>query len=249
MTGIDAMKSKDYQQRFYRDWVRRQDLNFIEVIVEETDVLISADKKFAPEKVRPMVEHYRQQIKDYIAKNKVFLTSLEPVKPDNRAPVIIQDMIRATAIAGVGPMASVAGAVAEYLGKELLKECSEVMVENGGDIFIQTKKVRSIGVYAGDSVLSRKVALKINPQDTPCGICCSSGTVGHSLSFGKADAAVVVADSAILADALATAVCNRVKSKETINDALEFAKKIPGVKGVLIILKDNLSLWGKIQLA
>ena len=123
---------------------------------------------------------------------------------------------------------------------DLLKYSNEVIVENGGDIYLKTKEHRKIGVFAGKSPFSEKICLEIAPEDTPLGVCTSSGTVGHSLSLGKADAAVILADDAFLADAVATATGNRVKTWEDIDAAIEFASGIEGVKGVLIIIGDKM---------
>jgi len=149
---------------------------------------------------------------------------------------------------GVGPMAAVAGAIAEMVGRELLNFSSEVIVENGGDIFLCHKKMRHIGIYAGDSPLSGKLALEIEPEDTPLGVCTSSGTVGHSLSFGKADAAIVLSPSAALADAAATAVGNMVKTAEDMPRAIEFVREVEGLTGIAIIVGDKMAVWGKINL-
>jgi ApbE superfamily uncharacterized protein (UPF0280 family) len=123
-----------------------------------------------------------------------------------------------------------------------------VIVENGGDIFLKIASKRIVGIYAGDSPLTGKVGLEINPKDTPLGVCTSSGTVGHSLSFGKADAVVITADSAALADAAATAVCNRVKQPEDINSAIELGRRIPGLKGIVIIMGSSIGAWGDVKL-
>ena len=168
---------------------------------------------------------------------------------DPGAPDIIKEMIRASKLAGVGPMASVAGAVAEFVGKELLSHTKQVIVENGGDLFIASSIERTVAIFAGDSVLTNKLSIKVKPQDTPLGICASSGTIGHSLSFGKADACVIISKSTSLADAVATAVCNRVKKKDDIKPALEFATSISGVQGALIIFNKDFGALGDIELA
>ena len=145
-------------------------------------------------------------------------------------------------------MASVAGVIAEFVGRDLLKYSDEVIVENGGDIFIKSKKKRILGIYAGNSPISNKLAIEIEGEKTPLGICTSSATVGPSLSFGKTDATVIVSKSAALADACATAIGNRVKEPGDIKSALEFAKKIKGVQGILIIFRDKLGAWGDIKI-
>ena len=112
-----------------------------------------------------------------------------------------------------------------------------------------SRKSRTIGIYGGKSKLWQDLSLKINPQDTPIGICTSSGTVGHSLSFGLADAAVILSKNASLADAVATATANRVSSKKDLEKAINFAKSVKGVAGAVIIIKNNLISWGKVEFA
>ncbi|MBU1912072.1 MAG: UPF0280 family protein [Candidatus Omnitrophica bacterium] len=241
-------KSREYQKRFYRELAKDSDLIGQEVIVKETDLFISAEtniKAIAEE----IVKKYRAQIEAYIRKRPEFMTSLEPISQDSTAADIIKEMIRTTALAGVGPMASVAGAISEFAGNELLSYSRQIIVENGGDIFIKSDKVRTIAIYAGDSPLSNKIFIKIKPEDTPIGVCTSSGTMGHSLSFGKADACVIIAKSATLADAVATAACNRIKDIKDIAPSLEFALSIEGVKGAAAILGKDFGSIGDIELA
>jgi len=144
-------------------------------------------------------------------------------------------------------MASVAGAIAEFVGKELLNYSSEVIVENGGDIFIKSNKVRKVSIFAGNSPFNQRIILRIEAKKNYIGICTSSGIVGPSLSFGKADAVTVISDSVLLADAAATAVGNIVKSRKDVEQGLVYAQKIKGVKGVAIIKNDKMGLWGDIN--
>jgi ApbE superfamily uncharacterized protein (UPF0280 family) len=145
-------------------------------------------------------------------------------------------------------MAAVAGAVAEFVGRKLLEHCRQVIVENGGDIFIKTKKRRRVGIYAGNSPLSERIALEIEPQNTPLGICCSAGTFGHSQSLGEADAVVILSPSASLADAAATAVGNIVKDDDSIGKGLEFLEKFPLVRGGIIIKDKKMGVWGQVKI-
>lgn len=241
-------KSKDYQERFYRKWTNADGLISREVIVGETDLFVSTERD-VKDIARKAVVKYREEIEDYIKKHPEFKTSLEPLDMAGPASNIIKDMIRSSGLAGVGPMASVAGAIAEFTGKELLPYSRQVIVENGGDIFIASSTERIVAVFAGDSSLTNKLFIRIKPQDTPLGICTSSGTVGHSLSFGKADACVIISKSTALADAAATAACNRVKAKQDIKPALEFAMSIKGVTGALIVYKSDFGACGEIELA
>ena len=133
------------------------------------------------------------------------------------------------------------------MANDLLKYTKELVVENGGDIYIAGTKERIAGIYAGNSCLG-KLGIKVSPEDLPVSICTSSATVGHSLSFGKADAVTVLSKDACIADAAATAVGNMVKSADDIEKALKKAQNISGVTGVIIIIGEQMGVWGKIQL-
>jgi ApbE superfamily uncharacterized protein (UPF0280 family) len=237
-----------YEKRTYRNLVKTDDLVRFEVIVKETDLLVRARRDLFQE-TRESVLKYRQQIETYIEANPDFQRSFIPLKEDPFAPEIVQEMMRTSRLAHVGPMAAVAGALAESVSKDLLKLSEEVIVENGGDIYLATSKERTIGIYAGSSPLSLKIGIVVGPKDSPLGVCTSSGTVGHSLSFGKTDAVCILSKSAALADAAATAIGNIVREKEDIELGLERGKEIEGVSGMLIILGDKMGVWGDVKLS
>jgi len=237
-----------YEPRHYRHWVSDRDLVSFHVTVRETDLLIRAGRDLTNEALAA-TRTCRAELEAYISTHPEFAVSLEPVPVERNAPMLVKDMADAARRAGVGPMAAVAGAIAERVGTELLALTEEVIVENGGDIFVKTSKVRSIGVYAGESGLTGRVAFIIQPEDTPLGICTSSGTVGHSLSFGEADAVTVFSPSTTLADAAATSIANRVSSARDIAQALEYARSIAGLKGVAIIKDDKMGIQGDVTLA
>jgi ApbE superfamily uncharacterized protein (UPF0280 family) len=145
-------------------------------------------------------------------------------------------------------MAAVAGAVAAGVGKRLLAFSEEVIVENGGDVFIHTREPVTVALFAGESPLSLRVGVQIDPAGESMAICTSSGTVGHSLSRGNADAACVVARSAPLADAAATALGNRIQDRSDIDPGMEWARSIEGVLGVMIVVGDRIGVWGAVDL-
>ena len=235
------------EPKTYRHWVEGKDLIQFNVTVKETDLYLRASSNLH-RKARRLILKYRSLLEKYIERHPAFLISLEPLPVSQDAPHIVREMAAAAEKTGVGPMASVAGAIAEYVGTDLLAFSPEVIVENGGDIFLKSLRKRTVGIYAGKSPLTGKIGLEINGQDTPLGICTSSGTVGHSLSFGKADAVIAVARSATLADAAATAIGNLVSQPGDITRGIEFAKSIEGLKGVVIIKEDNIGLWGEVKL-
>jgi ApbE superfamily uncharacterized protein (UPF0280 family) len=237
-----------YEPRTYRHWASDRDLVSFTVAVRQTDLFIRASRDLTDRALAATVA-CRAVLEDYIASHPHVAVSLEPLPVEESAPPLVKEMAEAARRAGVGPMAAVAGAIAERVGTELLASSEEVIVENGGDIFIRTLKERQIGVYAGESGLTGRLAFAVRPEDTPLGICTSSGTVGHSLSFGEADAVIAFSASTALADAAATAIANRVSTASDIPQALELARSIPGLKGVAIIKDDKMGIQGEVRLA
>jgi len=235
-----------HQEHTYRRLVNRGQLVSFRVTVKETDVLIHADRPLE-DITKELILKYRGYIEAYIQQHPEFAKTLRPWRISGPAPLIVKDMAAAGEKAGVGPMAAVAGAVAEHVGRELLAHSKEVIVENGGDVFLKTSGPVTTGIFAGSSPLSLRIGLRIDPMSKPLAVCTSSGTVGHSTSMGKADAVCVVSGSCSLADAAATSIGNRVESKEDIQQALDFGQQLEGVTGVIVIIGDAIGMWGELE--
>lgn len=238
-----------YRRRDYRLRSGTTGLCAFEVMVGETDLQIMAPRDLATE-ATDLVRQYRNQLENYISRYPEFLRSLTPLAVDRLAPPLVQQMMRAALAAGVGPMAAVAGTISEFVGQALLEACGidEVVVENGGDIFMQRATDCTIAIFAGSSPLSQKVGVRIAGARMPLGVCTSSATVGHSLSLGRADAVTVLAASTALADAAATRLGNEVKGDGALPGALALAGRINGVEGVVIIKDEQLGAWGDVEL-
>ncbi|MCX5821378.1 MAG: UPF0280 family protein [Deltaproteobacteria bacterium] len=237
----------DYRDRTYRNWTIKNHLIGFNVTVRETDLFISADTNLTSIALAS-VHRLRSSLESYITAHREFLTSLTPVVYDEWAPEIVREMMRASAKAGVGPMAAVAGAMAEHVGRDLLLHTRNVIIENGGDIYLKSINDVLVGLFAGRSPLSGRVSIKVRKEEMPLGVCTSSGTVGHSLSFGRTDACCVKSGSVALADAAATAIGNIVKSKKDLQNGLKTGMKIEGVLGMVIIIGDQLGVVGDIEL-
>jgi len=236
-----------YEPRFYRHWIKDDDLVSFELAVKQTDLYIRSRRNLKDKALDSVLKH-RSSLESYIGRHPIFLTTLQPYQAEAGAPTIVKEMARVSQLAGVGPMAAVAGAIAEAIGRDLIAFSPEIIVENGGDIFLKISKKRLVGIYAGQSSFAKKIALEIMPRETPLGICTSSGTVGHSLSLGSADAVIVLSPSTALADAAATALCNIVKSADDIPQAIEKARSIEGLRGLVIIVGDKMGVWGKVRI-
>jgi ApbE superfamily uncharacterized protein (UPF0280 family) len=235
------------QPRTYRSLVSNKRLASFRVAVRETDLLVRADRPLESE-TRDSVLKQRTPLERYLEEHPEFVRTMVPWPQDPLAPPIVKSMIAAGQKAAVGPMAAVAGAIAEYVGRDLLELSKNVIVENGGDIFIKTDFPLRAGIFAGESPLSGKLAIQIDSPGHPVAVCTSSGTVGHSLSLGRADAAVVISASAALADAAATAVGNKVSSKHDIEAAIGLGKEIEGVLGIVVILDEEIGFWGNVNI-
>ncbi len=245
------MAKSGYSLRNYRS-LADKDLKSFRVVVKETDILVRVDAASYVESLKEETEKVifqgRNILEEYVKEDPEFRTSLNPYLVPPGAPLIARRLALASNIAGVGPMASVAGVFSELTGNFLLGKCEEVIVENGGDIFMSSSKTRQVAVFAGESTFSGRLALEIPPYGRPLGICTSSGIVGPSFSQGRADAAVIIAENTPLGDAVATATANLVKEKEDVEKAVEFAYAINGVWGVLVIKEDVLGARGMIRL-
>ena len=234
-------------RKVYRVCHKKQGLVSFNVTVKETNLNIQADSDLSEQAVRSILDH-RQYIENYIARFPKFADSMTPLSGPGIAPKIISGMTQAAKTAGVGPMGAVAGAVAQSVGRDLLQWSPNVLVENGGDIFIKSDTPTTLTIYAGASPLSMKTGIKVARRPASFAMCTSSGTVGHSKSFGKADAVSVLADCCALADAAATALCNQVQTPKDIEETIAAGRRMAGVQGIVIISGKQIGLWGALEL-
>ena len=193
------------------------------------------------------IVHQRHFLDDYIDCHPAFLDSFEPIELYDDAPEVARRMARAARLVGVGPMAAVAGAMAQCAAEAaLMAGAGEVIVENGGDIYLKAAEPVIIALNAGTAKLSNRLGFSLQPSDTPISICSSSGQMGHSTSLGICDLATVVAKDAALADAAATQAANLVNSEEDVNSALQRIAAIEGIDGVVIVKADRVGLAGQL---
>ncbi len=234
------------QDLFYRTVVHPKDLIPFHVEEEESNLLILAEKDLTGQ-ARTELLRQRDLLKQYICQHPEFYYSFSPVVITD-GPEVVKRMAEAAWLTDTGPMASVAGTLAEMVGSYLLKESENVIVENGGDIFLRCQKTTVIAIYAKDSPFSLKIGLKLPGADFSRGLATSSGTVGHSWSFGQADAVTVLCRSASLADAAATYLGNLVHSKDDFPAVEDKLKTLPFIEGVVIIAGKEMLVWGNIEL-
>ena len=191
------------------------------------------------------IKALRRSLEDYIARQPEFQSSLVPLRLLPDAPEICVRMAEAARPCGVGPMAAVAGAVAQMCAeKALTAGADEAIIENGGDVYIASPLPVSVGLYAGDHPLSGRLALAFPAERLPVSVCSSSSRFGHSMSFGDCDLATVVSRDGALADAAATLAGNSVKRGEDVEPTLAAVMAITGIQGVLLIRDGRVGVAG-----
>lgn len=221
-------RKRTYRPFIYKEAVFRICCNTFDAVTEE-------------------IKNQRQILERYIERHPDFGTSLEPIELLSDPPLAAQRMAQAARLVGVGPMAAVAGTMAQLAAEAGMKAgAEEAIIENGGDIYLDTPESVVISLYTGTAQIADRLAFLVKPGDTPVSICSSSGKMGHSMSKGKCDLATVVAKDAALADAAATLAANLVSTVNDVDKALKQIEAIEGIDGVLIVKDDRVGLAGKL---
>jgi len=238
---------EEYVERFYRGWTGTKDLVPFEVKVRESDLLILAERRLEQEALSALLAT-RAAIERYIERDPVFAATHAPHAVDADAPDVVKEMANAAAKWNVGPMAAVAGAVAERVGRALATHSSAVIVENGGDVFALASRPVRFALFAGNnSPFSGDLVFEVDAGHG-VGVCSSSGTVGPSFSYGLADAVTTIAGSGAEADAAATAVANRVLEESDVDRAIEDAEYRSRLIGLVVAKGSRLGVWGGLKL-
>jgi len=243
-----------FEERTYRTQFNTERFTGFEISYLETDLWIGIDTvSFRPE-IKELalakIKSLRNRFDEYIKVEPFFKKSLKPFQSSGFAPLEAIEMAAAAENAGIGPMSAVAGLFAREVGKEIIQNFSvkELVIENGGDIFVLLKDDLVFSVFAGESILSERIGLVIPADKKKLGICTSAGTVGPSISYGKADAVVVVCEDILLADAFATAFGNKVKSPNDVEKVIKQSEKYPEILSLLIICEDKIAIRGDYEM-
>ena len=242
------------EQRTYRNQFSLQRFRSFVVNYKETDLWIGIDPESFREELKEIsllkVKEIRAVLEDYLLIDPVFGKTFEPHQVEPNAPEIVRMMAQAGQKAGVGPMAAVAGAFAEAVGRHLMDkfDIQELVIENGGDIFLKINRNLLMSVYAGNSPLSGKIGIEIQASESPLGVCTSAGTVGPSVSLGKTDATMIICRNTALADALATTFGNLVQVPEDVQQVTQQTVRFPEILSAVIICRDKIGIRGKFEM-
>lgn len=219
-------------------------------VVEESDCTVVTNYEPAIKKAMTQLVQDRAILKFFVKNNPVWQNSFVPMHTKDPAP-IIELMEESAEICDVGPMAAVAGALADRMQMVMLenKHVQVAVVEDGGEIAINSAEDIVIALYVLSNSLKAKLGFKFAGGSTAVGLGTSSGQFGHSISLGEADTATIFAKNAALADAAATKICNAVKGEDhekSILKGLDLADKIDGLYGVFITRGKFIGKKGKI---
>lgn len=240
------------EKRLYRERMRGSLESFL-LKIKETDLWIAINPGFFNDdlfnKLEAYLEEKRKVLEDYLEENPDFKDSLAPLLAKEEADPFIKELGQLSFLSGVGPMAGVAGAFAKEAGGFLRRQgASQIIVENGGDIYTYGLEDLTVGIYAGKSAFTGKIKLKVKTDKKEFGIASSSGSFGHSLSLGKADLVTIISPHVLLADFFATSFCNMVKKKEDLPVIIDLIKKEKQISGALIIMEDQLAAYGNLEI-
>lgn len=216
-----------------------------QVVVEETDLMVVAHEDLSRELATRTAE-LRGQVKTAIALVPAFGTSLVPIEVPDTSPPMIRAMAEAAKVCGVGPMAAVAGTIAEYAARSFMDRSPNILVENGGDLFLCSTRRRVAAILADPSG-GASLGVALEPEVFPCSLCASSATIGHSLSLGRGDLVVARSANASLADAAATALCNLLKTPDDLARATDKAQEF-GLDGIFAQCGGQITVWGAMEL-
>ncbi len=243
-----------YVPYWYQSCHRDAELYYFSVKYKETELWIGVNNSiYSPQLEQDALKYaiaLRTQLENYITVDAPYISSLKPYQPQAACPPIARIMADTAQIAGIGPVAAAAGAFSQEIARRLATKypLTDLIIENSGDIYLRSRRIHRIAIYAGESILSNPFGLEIDPALSPLGICTSSGTAGYLLSIGKADAVTVLAKDAALADAYATTISNMVQTPDDITRALDYSATQSDILGVVIVVGDKIRCQGNARL-
>lgn len=244
-----------YQPRLYRERLNQERFKTFTVKYLETDLWLAVDKESYQEEL-PIVAadcviRLRKELESYIKRFPAFKNSLNaiPIK-GKKIPRIALEMMKVAKVTGIGPLSAVAGAFSFFVAEELLKkfQLKELIIENGGDLYVKIVKDISLKIFPGELVLKNDLVLKVKADLSPLGICTSAGKLGHSLNFGESDAVMIACKNPLLADSYATALSNQVKGKNNISGVLEKIKNTKEIISSVIIAENSIGICGNLEI-
>ncbi len=234
-------------KELYRVRVSKKSKFSWKILYKYSDLFISCSEDLSDIIFDRLAEFYNI-IEKEIKENPAFEKSLSPLPEGSGGIWIVSEMYNSAKAFNVGPMAAVAGSLCEFIGRDIKEDVKYLIIENGGDAYIRSKKDIITSVFFKSRYFKNDLKIKIKKKLLPCGMAASSGTFGHSLSLGKSDIALVIAKNAIIADAAATAFANLIREPDDLKKAVNFMRNNKEIFGLLAIKDEKIAVYGQIEL-
>jgi ApbE superfamily uncharacterized protein (UPF0280 family) len=222
----------------------RRKSRFFEVLVQDMVLRVAGPEELY-EQARASGMQFWEQLQSYSIRNPDFRTSKRPLHLPEDAPAALRRMADVAARAGVGPMFTFQGALAQFVGTALARTQDEVLVSSGGDHFVIAKRRARLHVHPG--VGGSAISVVVKPELGPQGIYTTTGR--QYLPTDTGDGVVIVASSNILADAAAAGALAILSKPNSLRAALTYLRRLGGVHGAMVVRGDRVGLAGNLELA
>ena len=243
-----------FEPKTYRNSFSKERFQSFIITYKEADLWVGIDPDSFQEEMKELALSTLKAIWDelgaYFEIDPFFKKSLKPCPLKDTAPSIAKQMASVGEKAGVGPMASLKAIICELVGKALLENFSirEMVIENGGKLFVSLQNPLTVSIFAGDSPLSGMVGLEIKAEQTPLGVCTFAQTERTPMNFGKADAVIVASKDPAMADAFTTALGNLIKKPGNVEKVLKRADNVPEILAAVLVCEDQIGIRGEFEL-
>lgn len=234
----------------YRSLLSQNDMVRFSLCWKYSDIVISIDKEnwhdAIPYLALMALKHAYSNLETY--RHPEWFSSYKPIDAYPNAPLLLKRMSEAAHSADVGPMAAVAGAIADLLLETLSNAYtfSFCSIENGGDCAIVSTRATYVALASESARFQGFLTLELPPGHW--GVATSSGTVGHSINFGQADTCTIVASSGALADAWATRCSNAIHDKSTLEQTAWLVDTTDQIDAFFGCIGEHMCYKGKFKL-
>lgn len=228
-----------YETRKCRNRIPVNQSVTFEVGVRDTSIYIQAMSDLTA-KAKESVFRYRYQIEEYLRQHPAFRDTQSPIQIYSSAPEIVRYCDLACRNTGIPPMVCMSGAMADFVGRDLLQHSPTLIVSSGGDTFVRSATPLEVHIYAKGSPLHEKLTLQLPGGKNIFGI--STHVPGKGIQ-----AVTVLSRSAGWASSFARDLGVRLNSGESLKSALNRAEAYSDVGGVIIVSGSQVVFGGSLN--
>ncbi len=216
-----------YERKSYRNRIPLAHSVTFEIEVRETNLAIQAQSDLTA-KAKDSVFRYRYQIEEYLRQHPAFREAEAPIQTYASAPEIARYCDLASRLTNIAPMLCMSGAIADFVGRDLVGDSQNIIVSSGGDSFIRSSIPLEIYLYAQGSPLHERLVLSLPLLKKTFGL-------GTFVPKKGINAITVLSRSASWASAYATDMGLRLAAGENLNSVLDRAQNYVDVGGIIVV--------------